>query len=197
MFNGVSELSSNRALGQATKSSLGKEDFLKLLVTQLKYQDPLKPMEDKEFIAQTAQFSALEEMQNLYHVGELQQATGLIGRHVKAEVYTTPGLPEIVYGKVNGIRTSSGQTYLVLDGGREVKVGEVVSALDESGLKAELQAMIGNPVAVKVYDEAGEVVNLREIVPTSYEIKDGIPYLITASGEKVQLKDTWMVGEGE
>ena len=69
---------------------LDKDDFLKILVTQLKYQDPTKPMEDKEFIAQMAQFSSLEQMTNMSsQFTELSailkgaQAMNLIGRDVE------------------------------------------------------------------------------------------------------------------
>ncbi len=98
---------------QTTKkdSSMGKDDFLKMLVTQLKYQDPLKPMEDKEFIAQMAQFSSLEQMQNMNATIVATQATSMIGKKVQwmdreqviqsglvKAVNITDGTPKLVVG---------------------------------------------------------------------------------------------------
>ncbi len=67
-----------------TKSNtdLGKDDFLQLLVTQLQHQDPLAPMEDKEFISQMAQFTSLEQMKNMNNAVQITQATSYIGMQV-------------------------------------------------------------------------------------------------------------------
>ncbi|UOE92835.1 flagellar hook assembly protein FlgD [Alkalihalobacillus sp. LMS39] len=75
---------------------MGKDDFLKLLITQLQNQDPLNPMEDREFIAQMAQFSSLEQMTNMSTAIQqfvktqtsqnLVQHSELIGKKVKWEL---------------------------------------------------------------------------------------------------------------
>ncbi len=53
------------AANRAHKTSLGVDDFLKLLTVQLQHQDPMKPMEDAEFMGQMAQFAALEQTKEL------------------------------------------------------------------------------------------------------------------------------------
>lgn len=92
---------------QPDRGNLGKDEFLKLLITQLRHQNPLEPMDDKAFIAQLAQFSALEQMQNVARTAQLGYGLGLLGRPVAGR--TAEGLP--VAGRVTGLRLGDdGQT---------------------------------------------------------------------------------------
>lgn len=89
--------------GRTSSNTLGKDDFLKLLITQLSNQDPTNPMEDTQFISQMAQFSSLEQMTNMSSAFEKmsvflnsQEAASTIGKTVELNVgdTTTTGVVE-------------------------------------------------------------------------------------------------------
>ena len=68
----------NDGKGAKTTTALDKNDFLKILITQLTHQDPTQPMDDKEFVAQMAQFSSLEQMTNM--TDSLSKVSDLLAR---------------------------------------------------------------------------------------------------------------------
>lgn len=109
--------STNTNTFEAGLGQLGGDAFLHLLVTQLRFQDPTKPMEDKEFIAQLAQFSNLEQVQEmndqLFMLAQLfatTQAMSLVGRNI--EYYDANGQPQT--GQVTAINFRDGIAYLVV-----------------------------------------------------------------------------------
>lgn len=114
-----------KAAGQG--QALGKDDFLKILLTQLTHQDPTSPLEDKEFVAQMAQFSTLEQMTNMsaelakvFGVMAKSQAIGLLGKTVELVLGESK-----ISGRVEEITGSEFPQILVQ--GRYYDVSRIVS----------------------------------------------------------------------
>ncbi|MBR2564693.1 MAG: flagellar hook capping protein [Paenibacillus sp.] len=77
----------NKATTSAATKELGKDQFLKILITQLQNQDPMQPMEDKEFIAQMAQFSSVEQLVNIStQLKTLNQSLGAVSSMIGMEI---------------------------------------------------------------------------------------------------------------
>lgn len=96
-------------LGSTAKHVMGKDDFLKLLVAQMQAQDPLSPMESADFSAQLAQFSALEQMQNVnVNLEDLKQYQVSINNNMTINLIdknvTAPGNGLLIFdGKADSI----------------------------------------------------------------------------------------------
>jgi len=98
-------------------AGIAQEDFLRILLTQLRFQDPLKPVDNQQFIAQLAQFSALEinrqqseKVDTLLAIEASNQAVGLIGKSV--EVRNIQGSS---VGTVRAISFATGEPRLTID----------------------------------------------------------------------------------
>lgn len=119
-------------------NDLGKDAFLNLLVTQMKYQDPLQPAKNEEFLAQMAQFTSLEQMKNLNTSMQMSQGYSLVGKVVQANV-TNPVTLETksVTGIVDAVSLKNGETYLLVNG-NEVELAKVTAVMDNPTKDIEL-----------------------------------------------------------
>jgi flagellar basal-body rod modification protein FlgD len=109
--------------GREPVKVMGKDEFLKLLVTQLQHQDPTKPMEDREFIAQMAQFSSLEQMLNMNNSMEkfvsnlsFQGSYDLLGREVSVETLGADGEMGVVSGTVDAVSRNETGAMVTING---------------------------------------------------------------------------------
>lgn len=125
-INGLTASPATSPPASADKS-LGKDDFLRLFTTQLKAQNPLKPMDSTEFTAQLAQFSQLEQLANLntqmtnmllFQTSAQNMLTAdLIGKQVKLEGGE--------FHTVTGVQFDTTGTVLVLDNGATTQLGRI------------------------------------------------------------------------
>ncbi|MCI6552412.1 MAG: flagellar hook capping protein [Lachnospiraceae bacterium] len=93
-------------------STMDKDAFLGLLVAQMKYQDPLQPTSNTEFVAQYAQFSSLEQMQNMSATLELSRASSLVGQVVSVNTTDSYGQAATIEGKVDYVVYENNRAYV-------------------------------------------------------------------------------------
>ena len=200
----------NTAQRASPEKTLGKDDFLKLFVTQLRAQNPLNPINNTEFTAQLAQFSSLEQLNNmnmqlhdlLLYQNSLQNtlSSTLIGRKVKIsgnEVYLKDNA-EISYAlqedvsKVKiSVYSSSGELV------KEVNLGQQTSG--EKNYVWDGTDNSGNhlpeghyQIKVEALDDAGAPVNVSTMVygtVTGITFDNNITYLIVNNTLKIQLNE--------
>ena len=113
----IVETSSQNSLKNKSKTSDGmdKDAFLQLLVAQMQYQDPLEPTSNTEYISQYAQFSQVEQIQNMAASTDLARASSLVGEQVYIKTTNSKGSTDYIYGKVDYVVYENGKAYLSID----------------------------------------------------------------------------------
>ncbi|MEK4761544.1 flagellar hook assembly protein FlgD [Viridibacillus sp. FSL E2-0187] len=211
---------------QTGNSALGKDAFLQLLITQLQNQDPTNPMDDKEFIAQMAQFSSLEQMTNMTtaieNLTQLQQQSQLIefnsfiGKEVKWHELTDKkgedGKPIVNEGTGTVVRVKySGEGVIfVLADGKELtpsNISEVIngSMSGNGGSLVEASMLIGKNITYKVTEDKDDNEEseespkevTNEATVQSVSKKDGQIKYILSNGDEVTADQIVSIAQGK
>ncbi|MEK3978076.1 flagellar hook assembly protein FlgD [Psychrobacillus sp. FSL K6-2836] len=198
---------SNQAKKTTTtgNSTLGKDAFLKILMTQLQNQDPTKPMDDSQFIAQMAQFSSLEQMTNLttafqefaavQEQSQMIEFSNFVGKDVKWHEVTDEkddkGNPIINEGTgtITGIKFVGGSVEFTLADGKVISPGNISEVLSDSSSSnsnslVEASMLIGKTVS---YIPVKPETDNTETEATEEETEK--PTETTATVESVSKKD--------
>ena len=193
------------AATSSAKGILGKDDFLKMMIAQLKHQDPLNPMDGTAFTAQLAQFSSLEQLQNIntqlsaftkqqQSLGNTQ-AVNLIGKDVLARgsSLSADGSP-VTLSYSLGADTASGQVQIYDSNGM------LVDTLNFKNQKQGLNSITWNcpssakgtySFAVSALDNSGKAVSADTLVQgtvTGVNYRDSATYL-NVGGREIGFSD--------
>jgi len=166
--------------------SLGKDDFLSLLVAQMQYQDPLQPTSDTEFVAQLAQFNSLEQMNTLNNTMAVFQSYSLTGKYVYGQKNLGNGTKEEVAGFVKAVINDKGEAWALV-GDVYIKCSEITEVYDgatatgENPLLSNI-SLIGKYIEGQIEVPTGEVDENGKALFTTEPIK-GIVTRIAADGK--------------
>lgn len=166
------EITTNRSsqTNEKNGSSLDKDAFLQLLVTQMKYQDPLEPTENTEYVSQLATFSELEEMQNLSGSMDISRASSLVGQYVTINVTNeVTGAKSVTGGMVDYVVVENNKAYLNING-ENYSIDDLDSIVDGDYLTAYnlanefLNSLDNLPAVANITPSYQEVIqNLRAV----------------------------------
>ena len=132
----VTSTSANSLAGaKGSNGSVNKDDFLQLLVAQMEYQDPLEPTDNTQWVSQYAQFSQVEEMQNMATSMSLSRASALVGQTVIMDVKDGSGNSTTVQGNVDYVSYEGGKAYLSI-GGELYSLDDLSLVVDDEYLNA-------------------------------------------------------------
>ena len=199
-------LASARNEKKTGNDSLGKDAFLQLLVAQMKYQDPLEPTSNTEYISQFATFSELEQMQNMSATLELSRASSLVGQTVLVKVTNSAGYETTIQGNVDYIVYENGKAYLSI-GGELYSLDDLDTVADTKYLEAyRLAAEYMNlynklpEVGVLTLADRDKVERLNEIYSNMNEYQKS--FLSDAYTDKLddyvkRMKDLVTIAEGD
>lgn len=176
----------------APTKTLGKDEFLKILMVQLQNQDPLNPMEDKEFIAQMAQFTSLEQMTKMasgfdkfiefQKSNTLSSYVGWIGKSVDWEIITKnvdedgneldPTI-ETGSGKIESIVNKGDIVELHLDDGKVIYQDEIKKVQNQYDSSTENLLTIASQMIGKLITWVNEDEETIESTVQSVQMKNG------------------------
>ena len=174
----IQESMSASSLAQATdkgNSSVNKDDFLQLLVAQMKYQDPLEPTSNTEWVSQYATFSELEEMQNMAGSLELSRASSYVGKTVQLSTTDAQGNTQYVQGNVDYVTYEAGKAYLSVNGNL-YSLNDLLNVVDPEYLEA-------GEVVANFVNEMAELPKLEDLTLEDKEQVDKIKELFEAMNE--------------
>ncbi|MPM03692.1 hypothetical protein SDC9_49959 [bioreactor metagenome] len=122
----------NTTRSKTTNLTADTSTFLKLLVAQLQYQDPLEPQTDTAFVTQLAQMTSVEQMQQMNKALSSSQAYSMIGKYAYAEVLNEKtGVTECYCGRVDSVVIKDSAVYVVV-GENAIPISDVLQVYDES-----------------------------------------------------------------
>lgn len=151
------ETASQSSISSSNSSSMDKDAFLQLLVAQMKYQDPLEPTSNTEYISQYATFSELEQMQNMSATLELSRASSMVGQVVDIVTTTSTGEQKTVTGKVDYIVYENNKAYVAVEG--ELYSLDSVASVVDSTYQNAYELAVNFVKAMNLMPSVGNLTN--------------------------------------